>query len=241
PAASARAVPPPYSREVRVAQASTGSAALAFTSTALAPVRRSELATERVQLRPRVKGYARLHTSLGDLNVELHCDVCPMTCENWLALAEGGYYDGLGFHRSIRHFMIQGGDPTGTGKGGESVFGRHFQDECDARLLHSGRGVLSMANAGPNTNGSQFFVLYKSAHHLDHKHTVFGKVVGGFDVLARMELVPTDDQDRPLQPIVIDKVTVFVNPYRDLLAEQAKQEAKQARMDAGRFVVFWHL
>ena len=123
--------------------------------------------------------YLRLHTSLGDLNLELHCDLAPRTCENFLALAEGGYYDGTTFHRSIKNFMAQGGDPTGTGTGGASVFGAKFRDEIDSRLLHTGRGVLAMANSGPNTNGSQFYILYKSARHLDHKHTVFGRVVGG--------------------------------------------------------------
>lgn len=94
---------------------------------------------------------------------------------------------------------IQGGDPTGTGLGGESIYGPTFKDEIDGRLLHSGRGVLSMANSGPATNGSQFFILYKSAAHLNYKHTVFGRVVGGLDVLSLMEKVTTDDEDRPLQ------------------------------------------
>lgn len=95
--------------------------------------------------------------------------------------------------------MIQGGDPTATGNGGESIYGSTFKDEVDSRLNHSGRGILSMANSGPHTNGSQFFILYKSAHHLDLKHSVFGKVVGGFDALAAMEKIETNDEDRPLQ------------------------------------------
>jgi cyclophilin family peptidyl-prolyl cis-trans isomerase len=119
---------------------------------------------------------------LGDLNLELHCDVTPRTCENWLALAEAGYYDDTPFHRLIKHFMVQGGDPTGTGTGGCSIWGPTFADEFDARLSHDGRGVVSMANAGPNTNGSQFFITFKSARHLDRKHTIFGKIVGGKDV-----------------------------------------------------------
>lgn len=94
--------------------------------------------------------------------------------------------------------MIQGGDPTGTGKGGESIWGKPFKDEVDSRLLHSGRGVVSMANSGPHTNGSQFFILYKSATHLNFKHTVFGGVVGGLLTLSAMEKVPVDDDDRPL-------------------------------------------
>lgn len=94
--------------------------------------------------------------------------------------------------------MIQGGDPTGTGTGGESIWGKSFKDEVDSRLLHSGRGVVSMANSGPHTNGSQFFILYKSATHLNFKHTVFGGVVGGLLTLSAMEKVPVDDKDRPL-------------------------------------------
>lgn len=94
--------------------------------------------------------------------------------------------------------MIQGGDPTGTGKGGQSIWGKPFKDELNSKLLHSGRGVVSMANSGPHTNGSQFFILYKSATHLNFKHTVFGMVVGGLTTLAAMEKVPVDDDDRPL-------------------------------------------
>lgn len=123
--------------------------------------------------------YARIHTELGSLNLELHCDLVPKTCENWLALAESGYYNGTVFHRVIKNFMAQGGDPTGTGKGGSSIWGATFEDEFHHSLSHNTRGVLSMCNAGPNTNGSQFFITFKSAHHLDRKHTVFGKVVGG--------------------------------------------------------------
>lgn len=190
----------------------------------MTPATRNERTTRVIQLEPKTKGYVRLHTSLGDLNLELHCDICPRTCENFMALAESGYYSNTVFHRSIKNFMAQGGDPTGTGRGGESVWGAKFKDELDSRLLHSGRGILSMANSGKDSNGSQFFLLYKSAHHLDYKHTVFGRVVGGFDVLTAMEKVPTDGDDRPTTPIKITGATVFVNPYRELLEEQAKEE-----------------
>lgn len=98
--------------------------------------------------------------------------------------------------------MIQGGDPTGTGRGGESIWGKPFKDELNSKLLHSGRGVVSMANSGPHTNGSQFFILYKSANHLNFKHTVFGGVVGGLMTLSAMEKVPVDDNDRPLVSIM---------------------------------------
>lgn len=101
--------------------------------------------------------------------------------------------------------MIQGGDPTGTGSGGESIWGKPFKDEFNSKLTHSGRGVVSMANSGPHTNGSQFFILYKSANHLNFKHTVFGNAVGGLTTLAAMEKVPVDDSDRPLVRKVVDK------------------------------------
>lgn len=105
--------------------------------------------------------------------------------------------------------MIQGGDPTGTGSGGESIWGKPFKDEFNSKLTHSGRGVVSMANSGPQTNGSQFFILYKSANHLNFKHTVFGNAVGGLTTLAAMEKVPVDDSDRPLVRKIVDKNAEF--------------------------------
>ncbi|KAL2348309.1 hypothetical protein Fmac_002309 [Flemingia macrophylla] len=152
----------------------------------------------KVEKNPKKKGYVQLHTTHGDLNIELHCDITPRACENFITLCERGYYNGVAFHRNIRNFMIQGGDPTGTGRGGESIWGKPFKDELNSKLVHSGRGVVSMANSGPHTNGSQFFILYKSANHLNFKHTVFGGVVGGLTTLAAMEKVPVDDDDRPL-------------------------------------------
>lgn len=152
---------------------------------------------------PKDKGYLTLNTTKGSLNIELRCDVAPRTCENFLALCEMGYYTGCPFHRSIRNFMAQGGDPTGTGTGGDSIYGPTFPDELDSRLLHDRRGVLSMANSGKNTNGSQFFILYKSAQHLNFKHSVFGAVVGGLETLSAIEDAKTDSDDRPLQRIEI--------------------------------------
>jgi len=116
-----------------------------------------------------------LHTSLGDIKVELHCDLAPLACENFLALCGTGAYDGTLFHRNIPGFMVQGGDPTGTGRGGTSIWGRKFKDEFAPTLRHSSRGVLSMANSGPDTNGSQFFITYAKAAHLNNLYTVFGK------------------------------------------------------------------
>uniref|UniRef100_A0A2P2KED0 Cyclophilin-10 n=1 Tax=Rhizophora mucronata TaxID=61149 RepID=A0A2P2KED0_RHIMU len=176
----------------------TGAASRSFTSTAFDPVTKNDFEYIKVEKNPKKKGYVQLHTTHGDLNIELHCDTTPRTCENFITLCEQGFYNGVAFHRSIRNFMIQGGDPTGTGRGGESVWGKPFKDEPNSKLLHSGRGVVSMANSGPHTNGSQFFILYKSANHLNFKHTVFGGVVGGLTTLAAMEKVPVDDNDRPL-------------------------------------------
>ncbi|PQQ03555.1 peptidyl-prolyl cis-trans isomerase CYP65 [Prunus yedoensis var. nudiflora] len=206
----------------------TGAASRSFTSTAFDPVTENEFEYVKVEKNPKKKGYVQLHTTHGDLNIELHCDITPRACENFITLCERGYYNGVAFHRSIRNFMIQGGDPTGTGKGGESIWGKPFNDELNSKLLHSGRGVVSMANSGPHTNGSQFFILYKSANHLNFKHTVFGGVVGGLTTLATMEKVPVDDNDQPLEEIKITGVTIFVNPYTepDEEEEEAKAEEK---------------
>jgi peptidyl-prolyl cis-trans isomerase-like protein 2 len=211
---------------------SNGMCAASFTSSAMAPVTRNEAATAAPTVRKVTrKAYVALHTSHGDLNLELHADLVPRACENFLLLAARGFYDGVAFHRSIRNFMIQGGDPTGTGTGGQSAWGRPFVDEFIHALSHDGRGVVAMANSGPHSNGSQFFVLFKSAPHLDNKHTVFGRVVGGVETtLSAMERVPTDKDDRPLQPIRITGVTVFDDPFLD--AEPAAAAAATAKPEA---------
>ncbi|XP_030532098.1 peptidyl-prolyl cis-trans isomerase CYP65 [Rhodamnia argentea] len=204
----------------------TGAASRSFTSTSYDPVTKNEYEYIKVEKNPKKKGYVQLHTTHGDLNIELHCDIAPRTCENFITLCERGYYNGVAFHRNIRNFMIQGGDPTGTGRGGESIWGKPFKDELNSKLLHSGRGVVSMANSGPHTNGSQFFILYKSANHLNFKHTVFGGVVGGLTTLAAMEKVPVDDNDLPQEEIKITGVTVFVNPYNEPDEEEEKEMAE---------------
>ncbi|CAL9073157.1 unnamed protein product [Musa textilis] len=219
----------------------TGAASRSFTSTAYDPVTRNEFEYVKVEKNPKKKGYLQLHTTHGDLNLELHCDITPRTCENFITLCENGYYNGVPFHRNIRNFMIQGGDPTGTGKGGQSIWGKPFKDELNSKLLHSGRGVVSMANSGPHTNGSQFFILYKSANHLNFKHTVFGSVVGGLSTLAAMEKVPVDDDDRPLEEIKITSVTIFVNPFSEPDEEEEKQqEEKKAADDEHDKVGSWY-
>lgn len=207
----------------------TGAASRSFTSTAYDPVTRNEYEYIKVEKNPNKKGYVRLQTTHGDLNIELHCDITPRACENFITLCERGYYNGVIFHRNIRNFMIQGGDPTGTGKGGESIWGKAFKDEVHSKLLHSGRGVVSMANSGPHSNGSQFFILYKSANHLNFKHTVFGGVVGGLTTLSAMEKVPVDDDDRPLEEIKIINAEVYVNPYTE--SDEEDKEKKENEKD----------
>ena len=136
-----------------------------------------------------------LKTTLGDLKVELYCEEVAKTCGNFLALAASGYYDGTLFHRNIKGFMVQGGDPTGTGRGGKSIYptaNGKFEDEIVDRLKHAERGVLSMANSGPNTNGSQFFLTYAKMPHLNGKYTIFGRLIGGGSPASTMraQLVP---------------------------------------------------
>ncbi|KAM6339515.1 RING-type E3 ubiquitin-protein ligase PPIL2 isoform 5-T6 [Alca torda] len=217
--------------KLNAAHYSTGAVSASFTSTAMVPETTHEAAAiEEDVVRYKYvkkKGYVRLHTNKGDLNLELHCDMTPRTCENFIKLCKKNYYDGTIFHRSIRNFVIQGGDPTGTGTGGESYWGKPFKDEFKPNLSHTGRGVLSMANSGPNTNKSQFFITFRSCAYLDKKHTVFGRVVGGFETLTAMENVESDPKtDRPKEEIRIETTTVFVDPYEEADAQVAAEREK---------------
>ncbi|CCJ31067.1 unnamed protein product, partial [Pneumocystis jirovecii] len=115
-----------------------------------------------------------LHTDVGDIKIEIFCELVPQTAYNFLALCASGYYNNCLIHRNIKGFIVQMGDPTGTGKNGMSIYGKHFPDEFDSSLKHNSRGIVSMANSGPNTNGSQFFITYFKHQHLDGKYTVFG-------------------------------------------------------------------
>ena len=130
-----------------------------------------------------------------------------------MALCASDYYNNTLFHRNIKGFMIQGGDPTGTGKGGQSIYKQKFKDEILPTLKHSARGIVSMANSGPNTNQSQFFITYAKQPHLDGSYTIFGKVIHGFDVLEKMEHVPVAKNYRPVQDIVLKDVTIHANPF----------------------------
>lgn len=176
-----------------------------------------------------------LHTNHGDIELVLFEDQAPKTVANFVGLCKQGYYDGVIFHRIIKDFMIQGGDPSGSGMGGESIYGGDFEDEF-SKEVYNLRGALSMANAGPNTNGSQFFIVTASnvptqmlrqmqdldfpepiieayakdggTPWLDQRHTVFGHVKSGFDVVLKIEDVKTGPQDKPLEDVVIQSVTV---------------------------------
>ena len=176
-----------------------------------------------------------VHTNQGDFTLELFPEVAPKTVENFVTHAKNGYYDGVIFHRVIEDFMIQGGDPTGTGMGGESIYGRTFEDEFSREAFNL-YGTLSMANAGPNTNGSQFFIVTAKqvpaqmlkqlkdggwpeeiveeyakvggTPWLDRRHTVFGRVVEGMDVVLKIEGVERNAQDRPLEDVVIESMDV---------------------------------
>ncbi len=146
---------------------------------------------------------ATISTDLGDIVIELYAEKAPATVNNFVFLAREGFYDGVTFHRVIKGFMAQGGDPTGTGRGGP---GYRFADEFHRDLRHSGPGVLSMANAGPNTNGSQFFITYAATPHLDGRHAVFGRVVEGMEVL---EAIPERDPMQAREPgVAMNKVTI---------------------------------
>mmetsp|Transcript_63118 Transcript_63118/g.126508 ORF Transcript_63118/g.126508 Transcript_63118/m.126508 type:complete len:543 (+) Transcript_63118:31-1659(+) len=217
----------------------SGEVAESFTSTAT-PLRtqnelRKQTEEEDIQdlydavRKKKLKGYVRLVTSEGMLNLELHCDIVPRTTDNFLRLCEKDYYDNTTFHRLIRNFMMQGGDPDGTGRGGESAFegGRAFKDEFDSRLVHQGPGVVSMANNGKNTNRSQFFVSLKSCQHLDNKHSVFGRVVGGLKLLEVFNNWETEEKDKPKKEIKLIRTEVFKNPFKEVKVEAEKPKVEK--------------
>ncbi|WP_420800276.1 peptidylprolyl isomerase [Neobacillus terrae] len=177
-----------------------------------------------------------METSMGKIKIKLFPEYAPKAVENFIKHSEEGYYNGLIFHRVIKDFMIQGGDPKGTGTGGESIYGKPFEDEFSKNLFNL-RGALSMANAGPNTNGSQFFIVQKSdldsqmksqmeqagypkeiidAYNehggtpwLDFRHTVFGQVVEGMDIVDKIANTPVGAQDKPNEDVTIKKITVI--------------------------------
>jgi len=148
---------------------------------------------------------AEFETNKGTFEVELFTEKAPLTTKNFIDLAEKGFYDGTIFHRIIKNFMIQGGDPDGIGTGGP---GYEIKDEFHPDLKHDVAGILSMANAGPNTGGSQFFITLAPTPHLDNKHSVFGKVIKGIEIVEEIGETQTGANDKPIEDIVINKLTI---------------------------------
>ncbi|CAG7838055.1 unnamed protein product [Allacma fusca] len=223
---------------VNAAHYSTGAVAASFTSTSM-PVETVHEAAIREEDSVRYervskKGYVRIKTNFGQINLELHCDLAPKACENFLLLCRRGYYNGTIFHRSIKHFMIQGGDPTGKGTGGDSAWGGSFSDEFKPQLSHTGRGILSMANSGPDSNKSQFFITFRSCKHLDGKHTIFGRVAGGMETLSTVEAIEVDNKDKPIEDIIFQEAQVFTDPFTEVDEILAKERAEErARLGEG--------
>jgi len=154
---------------------------------------------------------AIVETTQGSVEIELRSDLAPKAVENFVTHSKNGYYNGLIFHRIIKNFMIQGGDPTGTGRAGKSIWGKPFKDEFAPNAVFDKAGILAMANSGPNTNGSQFFITTVPAYWLNGKHTIFGYVTKGMDVIKQLENVKTSGRyggDKPLQEQKIIKITI---------------------------------
>jgi peptidylprolyl isomerase len=149
-----------------------------------------------------------LETTKGNIEIELNEKIAPKATKNFLTLVKNHYYDGVVFHRVIKNFMIQTGDPTGTGAGGESSFGKPFEDEVTENLTFDGKGIVAMANRGPNTNGSQFFITTTKTPWLNMRHTIFGKVIKGYEVVEEIENVKTDTRDKPKEEQKIIKAYV---------------------------------
>jgi len=164
--------------------------------------------TELLKLNENEKLIATVVTNVGSFEIELFATKVPKTVENFVGLATEGKYNGVIFHRVIANFMIQGGDPTGTGRGGESYWGGKFADEFDASLKHTKPGILSMANAGPNTNGSQFFITLVPTPWLDGKHSVFGEVISGTEIINQIGATQTGYMDKPVNDIVMESVKI---------------------------------
>jgi peptidylprolyl isomerase len=154
---------------------------------------------------------ATMETTKGTIVIELRADLAPKAVENFVTHSKNGYYDGLIFHRVIKDFMIQGGDPTGTGTAGESIWGKPFKDEFTPNAVFDKAGILAMANSGPNTNGSQFFITTVATYWLNGRHTIFGLVTQGFDIVKKIENSPTNGRyagDKPLEDIKIISISI---------------------------------
>ncbi|KAI8452355.1 cyclophilin-like domain-containing protein, partial [Phakopsora pachyrhizi] len=162
------------------------------------------------------------HTNLGELKIEIFVEAVPRAAENFLKLCASGYYDNTIWHRNIKGFIIQTGDPTGTGKGGQSIWGKPFPDEIRSTLKFNQRGIVAMASSTRDSNGSQFFVLYAKQAHLDGNHTIIGRVIDGAinGTLDLMEKVAVNEKHRPVQDIITNSVTIHANPIAEKESEK---------------------
>ncbi|XP_019937085.2 spliceosome-associated protein CWC27 homolog isoform X2 [Paralichthys olivaceus] len=184
---------------------------------------------------PPTSGKVLLKTSAGDIDIELWSKEAPKACRNFVQLCMEGYYDGTIFHRVVPDFIVQGGDPTGTGTGGESIYGRPFKDEFHSRLRFIRRGLVAMANAGPHDNGSQFFFTLGRADELNNKHTIFGKVTGDTVYnLLRLTEVECDHEERPLNPHKIRTAEVLHSPFDDIIPRETKKAKKEKDKEEGK-------
>ncbi|XP_061045277.1 spliceosome-associated protein CWC27 homolog [Eubalaena glacialis] len=177
---------------------------------------------------PPTNGKVLLKTTAGDIDIELWSKEAPKACRNFIQLCLEAYYDNTIFHRVVPGFIVQGGDPTGTGTGGESIYGAPFKDEFHSRLRFNRRGLVALANAGPHDNGSQFFFTLGRADELNNKHTIFGKVTGDtvYNML-RLTEVDIDDEERPRNPHKIKSCEVLFNPFDDIIPREIKKPKKE--------------
>lgn len=170
---------------------------------------KTETKEEQFKIGNNEMAVAVINTNMGKIEIELFADKTPKTVQNFVGLAKDGYYNGVTFHRVIKDFMIQGGDPTGTGGGGESIWGKPFEDEIVPSLTFDKPGYLAMANSGPNTNGSQFFITVVPTTWLNGRHTIFGEVIDGMDVVYEISKVQTiKPGDKPVKPVVMESVVI---------------------------------
>lgn len=171
-----------------------------------------------------------LKTSVGDIDIELWTRETPKTCKNFIQLCMEGYYNNTIFHRLVKGFIVQGGDPNGDGTGGESIYGGTFKDEFHSRLRFTRRGLVAMANSGKDDNASQFFFTLGEAMELQNKHTIFGKVTGDtvFNMLKLEEGV-VDHNERPMYPHKILKAEILLNPFDDIIPREIKREEKKEK------------
>ncbi|KAL7675595.1 hypothetical protein ACOME3_001861 [Neoechinorhynchus agilis] len=231
--------------KIMASHISTGQLAASLTSTVIEPVTeliplqndKDTVIQSRV-LKTKRKAYVSLKTRKGHLvRIELYADIVPKTVHNFMLLCRRNYYDDCLFFRSIKNFILQTGDPTNSGKGGQSAWGKPFGDEIAKQLKHDSRGVLSMANSGPNTNRSQFFILYRPRPELDGNHSVFGRVVGGLGVLKTIEDLDVNKKDKPRIDVKIVETIIYVDPFdneRLRLEEELRMELESCRTTVKR-------